>query len=77
MANATCALTDTQSATGGSVTLTTASASVIAGTFDLTFAGEAGTDHITGSFSAPICAALDTQLNTVSDGGAPAVACKM
>jgi hypothetical protein len=38
-------------ATGGSITLTTVSGSTIAGTFDLTF----GSDHLTGSFSAPIC----------------------
>jgi hypothetical protein len=40
-------------ATVGSVTLTTVSSSTIAGTFDATFPTG---DHVTGSFSAPVCA---------------------
>jgi hypothetical protein len=46
-----CNTTLSETATGGTVTLTTASSSSVAGTFDLTF----DTDHVTGSFSAPVC----------------------
>ncbi len=49
--DATCNTSFSETASGGSVTLTTVSGSSVAGTFDLTF----GTDHVTGSFSAPIC----------------------
>lgn len=37
--------------TSGSVTFTTISSSMVAGTFDVTF----GTDRVTGTFSAPVC----------------------
>lgn len=41
-----------ESATAGTVTLTSASASEVDGQFDLTF----GSDHVTGQFNAPNCA---------------------
>jgi hypothetical protein len=52
-----------ETATGGSVTLTSVSGSSVSGTFDLTFSG----DHLTGSFSAPIC-----NYSTSADAGASA-----
>jgi len=47
----TCNTSFSENASSGSVTLTTVSGSTVAGTFDVTF----GSDHLTGSFSAPIC----------------------
>jgi hypothetical protein len=49
-----CLKTVSASATGGKVTVTQTGAT-IAGTFDLTF----GSDHVTGSFSAPRCSSFD------------------
>jgi hypothetical protein len=60
--DATCNTSFSENASGGSVTLTTVSGSTVAGTFDLTF----GSDHLTGSFSAPICSYAP------ADGGATA-----
>jgi hypothetical protein len=60
-----CNTSFSENASSGSVTLTTVSASTVAGTFDLTF----GSDHLTGSFSAPICS------YTTADGGV-AAACQ-
>ncbi len=62
--DATCNTSFSESASSGSVTLTTVSGSTVAGTFDLTFGG----DHLTGSFSAPVCS------YSASDAGA--TACK-
>jgi hypothetical protein len=39
-------------ATGGTITLTRSDSSDVAGTFDVTFASG---DHVTGSFSTPVC----------------------
>jgi hypothetical protein len=39
-------------ATSGTITLSSVSATEIAGSFDLTFSGG---DHLTGTFSAPVC----------------------
>ncbi len=49
------------SASSGSVTLTSADASSLVGTFDLTFPGG---DHVTGSFTAPVC-----PVSTTADAG--------
>jgi hypothetical protein len=50
--DATCTTTTDEQATSGSIVLTTVSAATVDGTFDLTFAGG---DHLTGSFTAPVC----------------------
>jgi hypothetical protein len=55
-----CNTSFSEGASAGSVTLTVVSGSTVAGTFDLTF----GSDHLTGSFSAPVCS------YTTADGGA-------
>jgi hypothetical protein len=47
-----CVVTNVETATAGSVTVTQASNTEIDGTFDVTL----GTDQITGSFAAPTCA---------------------
>jgi len=60
--NAQCYMTTYATATGGTVTITSASSLSVAGTFDATFPSG---DHLTGSFSAPVCS-----LKTTSDGGA-------
>jgi hypothetical protein len=53
--DATCAVVGLEQATGGEVTFTTSTATRLEGTFDLTF--DDG-DHVSGSFSAPVCAEL-------------------
>jgi hypothetical protein len=53
--DATCAVVGLEQATGGTVTFTTSTATVLEGTFDLTFEGG---DHLSGPFSAPVCADL-------------------
>jgi hypothetical protein len=58
--DATCQSTG-ESATSGTVTFTRVDSCGVVGTFDLTF----NADHVTGSFSAPVCANLP-------DGGASA-----
>ncbi|MBS2030982.1 MAG: hypothetical protein JST54_23975 [Deltaproteobacteria bacterium] len=60
--DATCGSPSGESASGGTVTVTRADATGIDGTFDL-FMDSATTGHITGTFSAPTCAA------PASDGG--------
>jgi hypothetical protein len=50
--DATCTNIASTAGTSGSVTVTKADACSVAGTFDVTF----GTDHITGTFTAPACA---------------------
>jgi hypothetical protein len=52
---------------GGSVTVCNAGAS-LAGTFDLTF----GTDHVTGTFDAPLC---DWNVDASAGGGDGGAAC--
>ena len=47
-----CTPTVQQTATTGSVTLTTVSSSTVAGSFDVTFPTG---DHVTGTFSGPVC----------------------
>jgi hypothetical protein len=42
----------------GMVTLTTASSTLLVGTFDFLLFGTTGSDHVTGAFSAPFRAAL-------------------
>jgi hypothetical protein len=80
--NATCVLTSAEEALSGSVTIATVTASEITGSFDVML-GEVfvtGTidtsnlDHVTGSFSAPICPAYNTDVMAAaeSDGSAPA-----
>jgi hypothetical protein len=45
------------SATSGTITITSASASSLEGSFDVTFAYSNGpADHVTGTFTAPVCA---------------------
>jgi hypothetical protein len=53
--DSTCAVTGGEQATGGSVTLTTSTPTLLEGRFDLTF--DSG-DHIAGPFSAPVCGEL-------------------
>jgi hypothetical protein len=74
--DATCkAVTD--QATSGSVVITTVSSTEIAGTFDITFTAFAtscdagGSDHVTGTFVAPLCPALSASLlpSGAGDGG--------
>ena len=56
-----------ESASTGSVTITRADANGAAGTFDVTMNG----DHVTGSFNAPTCAALNANPGTTDvDAGA-------
>jgi hypothetical protein len=61
----------------GTVRLDTLTASEMTGTFDVVFgtsatAGDAGTtDHVTGSFVAPICQAIDSELGNL-DAAIPA-----
>jgi hypothetical protein len=50
--DATCTSTTNEQATSGSVVLTAVSSASIDGSFDLTFPGG---DHLTGSFTAPVC----------------------
>jgi hypothetical protein len=52
-----------ETASSGTVTLSSVSGSSVSGTFDLTFFS----DHLTGSFSAPICS-----YSTATDAGAGA-----
>jgi hypothetical protein len=58
--DATCAETTAAIAIDGHVHITAASGGTVAGDFDVTFAtGE----HLTGSFSAPVCSGLDPNAN--------------
>lgn len=56
--SATCTLTTSETATSGSVVLTSVSSDTIGGTFDVTMANG---DHLTGSFSAPVCTGVTYQ----------------
>ena len=56
--DATCSLHGQESPLAGLLTLTHVDGSGVAGSFDL-FMGSAGTDHVTGSFSATNCPGLD------------------
>jgi hypothetical protein len=71
--DATCAMIVAQGAEGisGTVTLTSVSNGVYAGSFDLTMQGTDAlgnpvgpTDHVTGTFDPPNCAALGTAINS-------------
>jgi hypothetical protein len=62
-----CQSTGYEEAQSGSVTLDTATSAILSGTFDVTF--ENG-DHLTGSFSGPVC---DTSVTSLS---APTVGCQ-
>jgi hypothetical protein len=66
-ADASCHPLGSEVAQGGSVTFDAVTSSVLSGTFNLTFS--AG-DHLTGSFSAPIC---DASLAALT---APTVGCQ-
>lgn len=59
--DANCTETVNEGASSGTVTYTTANSSVIAGSFDVTFPSG---DHLTGTFSAPLC---DANLNTIDN----------
>jgi hypothetical protein len=50
--------------TGGTVMLTRIDGSGYSGTFDMTFATTAGSDHVTGSFNSAQCAPLATVTTT-------------
>jgi hypothetical protein len=58
-----CNTTLNETASSGTVTISSNSGSSVSGTFDLTFDG----DHLTGSFTAPICS-----YSTSTDGGTAA-----
>jgi hypothetical protein len=61
--NGNCVKSYGESATSGTVTLTNITATEIDGSFDVTFSSG---DHLTGSFSAPVCSV------PTSDGGTAA-----
>jgi hypothetical protein len=50
--DATCTPTTNEQASSGTITLSSVDGSTVKGSFDLTFANG---DHLTGSFSAPVC----------------------
>jgi hypothetical protein len=50
--DATCNPTSDEQATSGTITMTQVSTTTVAGSFDVTFANG---DHLTGTFSAPVC----------------------
>jgi hypothetical protein len=56
--SATCVLTTSETATSGSVVLTSVSSGLIDGTFDVTMPNG---DHLTGSFDAPVCSGVSYQ----------------
>lgn len=56
--SATCVLTTSETATSGSVVLTSVSSSSIQGTFDVTMPNG---DHLSGSFDAPVCTGVSYQ----------------
>ncbi len=56
--SATCVLTTTETATSGSVVLTSVSSDSIQGTFDVTMPNG---DHLSGSFDAPVCTGVTYQ----------------
>jgi hypothetical protein len=56
--SATCVLTTSQTATSGSIVLTSVSSSAIDGTFDVTMPNG---DHLSGSFDAPVCSGVSYQ----------------
>ncbi len=77
--NATCVDINDEQASSGTITIATVTSVEITGTFDLILnssdadgGSSPGTDHVTGSFSAPICPAFGTalsQMNENNDGG--------
>jgi hypothetical protein len=78
--NAICADVSEEEAQSGTITITTVTSSQVTGSFDFTLdaindADASGGDHVTGSFSAPICPALSALLTQVidGDGGAASV----
>lgn len=80
--NATCAEVAVEESVSGTITIGTVTASEITGSFDLELgpinssAGFAtsGSDHVTGAFSAPICAAYSADLTNDNNGGGGAAA---
>lgn len=56
--SATCVLTTSETATSGSVVLTSVSSTSIDGTFDVTMPNG---DHLSGSFDAPVCPGVSYQ----------------
>jgi hypothetical protein len=56
--SATCVLTTSETATSGTIVLTTVSSQSIAGTFDVTMPNG---DHLSGSFDAPVCSGVSYQ----------------
>jgi hypothetical protein len=56
--SATCVLTTSETATSGSIVLTTVSSQSISGTFDVTMPNG---DHLSGSFDAPVCSGVSYQ----------------
>jgi hypothetical protein len=56
--SATCVLTTSETATSGSIVLTSVSSDQIEGTFDVTMPNG---DHLSGSFDAPVCSGVSYQ----------------
>lgn len=56
--SATCVLTTSETATSGSVVLTSVSSNTIDGTFDVTMPNG---DHLSGTFTAPVCSGVSYQ----------------
>ncbi|HTQ48805.1 MAG TPA: hypothetical protein VMI75_38870 [Polyangiaceae bacterium] len=56
--SATCVLTTSETASGGSIVLTSVSSDSIDGTFDVTMPNG---DHLSGSFDAPVCSGVSYQ----------------
>jgi hypothetical protein len=60
-----CMTTTYDTASSGSITLTTVSSSEVAGSFDVTFPSG---DHLTGTFDAPVCTVPTTSTTTTCGG---------
>jgi len=64
--DATCTQTTDDKGTAGTITLTSSSSTEVSGSFDVTF--DSG-DHVTGTFSAPVCnASLTSDAGTSACG---------
>jgi hypothetical protein len=88
--NATCAVASTEQSVSGSIVLSTVTSSELAGSFDVTLSpvnamgaivNPSITDRVTGSFSAPVCAAFSTAVVSTGvqypgSGGMTKAACK-
>jgi hypothetical protein len=64
--NATCVATENDDAQSGSITISTATATTLAGTFEATFPSG---DKVSGSFDAPVC---NASLSALTMGGSKA-----